>query len=57
MTEYYKEKLAWFIVKHLPKRVALYAFCFVHGITGEGPSYDGEYKKAYEMFAKRYGLK
>ena len=57
MKERYKEKLAWFIVKNLPKRVLLYAFCLVHGVTGEGPSYDGEYKKAYEMWTKRHGLR
>lgn len=57
MSEYYKEKLAWFIVRHLPKRILLYAFCRVHGITGEGPSYEGEYARAYNMFTKKYGLK
>lgn len=57
MIEKYKEKLAWFVVKHLPKRVLLYAFCMVHAITGEGPSYDGEYSTAYKMFAKKHGLK
>lgn len=55
--ERYKEKLAWFIAKHLPNRIVLYAFCIVHGSTGEGPSYDGEYKKAYETFTKKYGLR
>lgn len=57
MSERIKEKLAWFIAKHLPKRVLLYAFCMVHGITGEGPAYDGEYKKAYDAWAKKYGLR
>lgn len=57
MSEYHKEKLAWFIAKHLPKRILLYSFCIVHGVAKEGPSYDGEYSRAYKLFTKRYGLK
>jgi hypothetical protein len=57
MNERTKEKLAWWIVKYLPKRVVLYAFCTVHGITGDGPAYDGEYAIAYRMWTERHGLK
>jgi hypothetical protein len=57
MSERYKEKLAWFIVTRLPKRVLLYAFCMVHGLSGEGPSYDGEYARAYKLWAEKHGLK
>jgi len=56
MSERMKEKAAWWIVRHLPKRVLLYAFCMVHGLSGEGPSYGGEYKAAYELWTKKYGL-
>lgn len=57
MSERTKEKLAWLIVKHLPKRVLLYAFCRVHGLSGQGPKYDGEYKMAYDLWVKKWGLK
>lgn len=57
MSEQLKEKLAWWVVTKLPKRVVLYAFCFVHGAVGEAPQYEGEYKRAYDVFTKRYGLK
>lgn len=57
MSERTKEKLAWFIAKHLPKRVLLYAFCIVHGNTGNGPSYEGEYAIAYKKWTERYGLR
>lgn len=57
MSERTKEKLAWWVVNHLPKRVLLYAFCTVHAITGEGPSYEGEYATAYKKWAERHGLK
>ena len=56
MSEVTKERLAWWVVKRLPKRVLLYAFCMVHGLSGEGPSYDGEYKKAYYLWAKKWKL-
>lgn len=56
MKEQTKEKLAWFIVKYLPARVLLYAFCRVHALSGEAPEYDGEYKKAYQLWAKKHGL-
>jgi hypothetical protein len=57
MKEIYKEKLAWWIVERLPKRVLLYAFCMVHGLSGEGPSYDGEYSRAYKLWCAKWGLK
>jgi hypothetical protein len=57
MSERHKEKLAWFVVRYLPKRVLLYAFCMVHGLSGDGPAYDGEYARAYNLWVKRYGLK
>ena len=57
MSERTKEKLAWWIVKRLPKRVLLYAFCMVHGLSGEGPAYDGEYAIAYKLWTERHGLK
>lgn len=57
LSERTKEKLAWFVVKHLPKRVLLYAFCMVHGLSGDGPSYDGEYARAYGLWASKWGLK
>ena len=56
MSERTKEKLAWWIVKRLPKRVLLYAFCMVHGNVGEGPSYEGEYAIAYRKWTERHGL-
>ncbi len=57
MRERLKEKIAWWIVKHLPTRVLLYAFCTVHGNVGGGPSYDGEYARAYKAWTRKYGLK
>lgn len=57
MNERQKEKLAWFVAKHLPKRVLLYAFCIVHGLSGDGPSYDGEYSRAYKLWTAKWGLK
>jgi len=56
MSERMKEVVSWWIVRHLPKRVLLYAFCMVHGLSGEGPSYRGEYRNAYELWTKKYGL-
>jgi len=57
MSDKMKEKVAWWIVRRLPKRVLLYAFCMVHGLSGEGPSCDGEYKTAYGLWAKKYSLR
>jgi len=57
MSERMKEKLAWWIAGRLPRRVLLYAFCIVHGNTGEGPSYGGEYATAYNLWAEKHGLK
>ncbi len=57
MSERMKEKLAWWLVSRLPKRVLLYAFCMVHGITGEGPASDGEYATAYKLWTERHGLR
>ena len=56
MSERLKEKLAWWIVKRLPKRVLLYAFCMVHGLSGDGPAYDGEYARAYKAWTAKWGL-
>jgi hypothetical protein len=57
MSELQKEKLAMWFVKFLPKRVLLYAFCMVHGLSGEGPEYDGEYARAYKLWTTKWKLK
>lgn len=56
MSERTKEKLAWWIAKKLPDRVKLYAFCIVHGLSGDAPALDGEYARAYKLWAKEKGL-
>jgi len=52
-----KFKLAWWLVKYLPKRVILYAFVRVHGLSGEAPLYDGEYSRAYKTWVAKHGIK
>lgn len=56
MTERIKEKLAWWIVTKLPKRICLYAFCFVHGTLRTAPESDVEYSRAYKAFTKEWEL-
>lgn len=52
-----KYKLSWWIAQRLPKQVALYAFVRVHALSGEGPSYDGEYSQAYKRWVKQHEIK
>lgn len=52
-----KQKIMWWIAFHIPKQAALYAFVRVHSLTGEGPTYDGEYSMAYKKWVDTHKLK
>lgn len=54
---FFHEKLPLWIAMHLPARVAMWAFIRVHSLSGEGPSCDGEYKKAHDLWSKKYGIR
>lgn len=53
----YLHKIYWWIAFHLPKQITLYAFVRVHALSGEGPAYEGEYSKAYDLWVKTHGIK
>lgn len=48
-----KEKLIWWIVSNLPKRILLYAFVYVYGYDGNGLSF----KSKCDYFSEKHGLK
>lgn len=52
-----KYKLAWWLAYAIPARAALYAFVRVHSLSGDGPTAEGEYSKAYKLWVSKNDIK